>query len=291
MNPDHLDSFPENFNLDDEIIDEEEFEQELHEPDNGDENLHDYMIFLRTQPNVEFQQAELGLRNQDTDFDWLASYQNYENHEQLINFVSNLEDVSIEEEDHQIRNINLSDEQEAVLNLVRLQINYIQTGIRDEMLKQSVIVQGKAGSGKTTLIKAIKLLISDTLGTEQTPGNRFYSLIAPTGSAASNIHGKTIHSAFRISVNPDLNQLDGEQLQAFQLNYQDCHFLIIDEFSMVGCTLLRKLDLRCRQIKANESEPFGGKLPKKFKYFLIFLFNYVFLRFTLKECLYLCSVT
>lgn len=67
----------------------------------------------------------------------------------------------------------------------------------------------------------------------------------------------TIHSSFSISVNKNLNNISSRTLQRLQNDFLNCKFLIIDEMSLVGCTILGKLNLRCKSIKAVD-QPFGG---------------------------------
>ena len=52
--------------------------------------IHEWMLYLRTRPDREVEQAELGLREQDTIFDWHASYRNYQTCSQIAQFVSGI---------------------------------------------------------------------------------------------------------------------------------------------------------------------------------------------------------
>lgn len=52
--------------------------------------------------------------------------------------------------------------------------------------------------------------------------------------------------------------LDGAQLHAFKKAMRNIKFVVIDEFSMVGCELMHKIDQRLRQGKDNPNEEFGG---------------------------------
>lgn len=82
--------------------------------------------------------------------------------------------------------------------------------------------------------------------------------MAPTGSAASNIQGSTIHSKLEIIVGRTLNTLNLFTLNQLQSDFANCNFIIIDEVSMLGCSLLKKIDIRCRESKARNDVPFGG---------------------------------
>ena len=83
--------------------------------------------------------------------------------------------------------------------------------------------------------------------------------MAPTGAAAVNINGNTIHSKFRIPRNlNNFQDLKDEPLRKFQLCYKNLKFIIIDEMSMVGARLLHLIGRRCRDIFPNVNESFGG---------------------------------
>ncbi len=107
-----------------------------------------------------------------------------------------------------------------------------------------VFVTGNAGTGKTTLIRYLRRTL-----------NKRMVVVAPTGVAALNIDGVTIHSFFRlppkIHEERDIRRLaDGHLYQALDL-------LVIDEISMVRCDLLDSIDLFLRKNRSNQS-PFGG---------------------------------
>ena len=114
-------------------------------------------------------------------------------------------------------------------------------------------MQRKAGSGKSTLIHHIVKILNQKFGIDS------YALMAPTGAAAININGTTIHSKLSISIDPQLNILGFEGEKRIQETLRNCRFLIINEMSMVGCRLLKKIDLRCRTAKpAFQNMSFGG---------------------------------
>lgn len=119
-----------------------------------------------------------------------------------------------------------------------------------------IYLTGKAGTGKTTFLKYIR---------ETYPGN--VVVLAPTGVAAVNAYGQTIHSFFRLEFTP---YPPGDQrLQVPQI-YQRMSYrsekieliknlslLIIDEVSMVRCDILDAIDTILRVYRKNQ-EPFGG---------------------------------
>jgi ATP-dependent DNA helicase PIF1 len=108
-----------------------------------------------------------------------------------------------------------------------------------------VMIMGRAGTGKSTLIR--KLIEQD--GKDQV-------VIAPTGVAAVNVGGQTIHSFFRIP--PRLHNLSEVQpRRGGGKLFKNLRRVIIDEISMVRADLLDAVDYAL-QINRKDSRPFGG---------------------------------
>ena len=95
----------------------------------------------------------------------------------------------------------------------------------------------------------------------ETVGHDTIMVTAPTGAAAVNISGNTIHSKFRIPYYlTTFKDLTGESLRKFQMHYKNLKFVIIDEMSMVGAKLLHLIDRRCRDMFPTVDESCGGLL-------------------------------
>lgn len=110
-----------------------------------------------------------------------------------------------------------------------------------------VLITGRAGTGKTTFIRQ---LMKD----EKT----LQVVVAPTGIAALNAKGQTIHSFFQIP--PYLQSLDEIQPVTGVMKakvIQKLQRLIIDEISMVRADLLDKID-RALQVNRKDRRAFGG---------------------------------
>lgn len=107
-----------------------------------------------------------------------------------------------------------------------------------------IFITGRAGTGKSTFT----LLLKETL--------KSYAVVAPTGVAALNIGGQTIHSFFRIAPGP----IDFEKIKPLKhrIAYKALKTLIIDEISMVRADLLDAIDHMLRANGPNPNEPFGG---------------------------------
>ena len=139
---------------------------------------------------------------------------------------------------------SLSDQQNAALQIIR---NYIFGPDKNRQLL--MIVLGTAGTGKSYLINAIRFMFS---ANGQSDAVR---VTAPTGIAAANIHGSTIHSLLAL-----LNEnLSGGRLHNLQATLRPVRLLIIDEYSFLSTSMFDILDRQLRKIfPAKADRPFGG---------------------------------
>ncbi len=132
---------------------------------------------------------------------------------------------------------------------------------------ENLFLTGKAGTGKTTFLKYIK-----------TQTSKQCAIVAPTGVAAINAGGETIHSFLQLPFGPFVPGTVGGFGRQGDGGTQDKHsllsnlrlrdtklrllrrleLLIIDEVSMVRCDLLDSMDLVLRHVRKNWSQPFGG---------------------------------
>ena len=123
---------------------------------------------------------------------------------------------------------------------------------------KSLFLTGRAGTGKTTFLRYVA---------EST--SKRYVILAPTGVAAINAGGTTIHSFFQLPLCPYLPDVK-ELITEYQLpdRYRNLSkerikiirtldLLIIDEISMVRADLLDAIDMVLRRYRHNEA-PFGG---------------------------------
>ena len=100
-------------------------------------------------------------------------------------------------------------------------------------------------AGKSYLIMCLRKHIMETYSPDAV------EVCAPTGTAAFNIHGKTIHKAMKLPVplpSNTLVPLQGEALVELQRNMGAVKLLIVDEMSMVGRSMLRCIDSRLREV-------------------------------------------
>lgn len=122
-------------------------------------------------------------------------------------------------------------------------------------------LSGGAGVGKSVVTKAIYQGLIRCLNVcpGSNPDEVKVILCAPTGKAAHNINGNTIHSTFCIPANSGFTYkpLDMEQLNIYRLKYKELRVILIDEISMVGCKMFNFINCRLQEIMGTQ-ERFGG---------------------------------
>ncbi|WP_308466663.1 ATP-dependent DNA helicase [Rathayibacter soli] len=115
-----------------------------------------------------------------------------------------------------------------------------------ETTRQHVFVTGRAGTGKSTLLNHLAWNTEKQL-----------VIAAPTGVAALNVGGQTIHSLFRLPIGVIADhQIEQSAELRKLLNTIDT--LVIDEVSMVNADLMDAIDRALRQARQRSAESFGG---------------------------------
>ena len=127
-----------------------------------------------------------------------------------------------------------------------------------QFTRRSLFLTGKAGTGKSTFLRYIGATTK-----------KKHIILAPTGIAAINAGGATLHSFFKLPFHPLLpndsqynvrnirNTLkyNGEKLKILR----EVELIIIDEISMVRADIIDFIDKVLRIYSRNMREPFGGK--------------------------------
>ena len=126
--------------------------------------------------------------------------------------------------------------------------------------RQSVFLTGKAGTGKSTFLR----YICDNT-------KKKHVVLAPTGIAAINAGGSTLHSFFKLPFHPLLPDDPNFSLQRGRIHeffkytkphrklLEELELVIIDEISMVRADIIDAVDRILRVYSRNLREPFGGK--------------------------------
>lgn len=129
---------------------------------------------------------------------------------------------------------------------IDLAFDYIQN------TNKNIFLTGKAGTGKTTFLRRIKKEIVKQM-----------VVVAPTGVAAINAQGMTIHSFFQMPFGPFIPNAPQDPSRQRRFNsdkldlIRSLDLLVIDEISMVRSDLLDSIDDVLRKYK-DTSKPFGG---------------------------------
>ena len=149
-----------------------------------------------------------------------------------------------------------------LLNLEQMQFFYhVLHEVKMQIQPLRIFLSGGAGVGKSfvlnTLYQAVTKYFNQLSG--KNPDDIRAMKVAPTGKAAFNINGNTIHSAFNIPVSQGFNYLplDNDRLNTIRKQYKTLKIIFIDEISMVGAGLFNFLNQRLQQIMGTQS-PFGG---------------------------------
>ncbi len=120
---------------------------------------------------------------------------------------------------------------------------------------ENIFLTGKAGTGKTTFLKYLK---------EHCTKNTIVA--APTGVAAINAGGVTLHSLFQLPFHPFIPSAGGKNDLLGKMKYnkqrqqllRKMELLVIDEISMVRCDTMDAIDTLLRSVRRNYNVPFGG---------------------------------
>ena len=136
-------------------------------------------------------------------------------------------------------------------------INFSELDFNDEFVaafdalentRQHLFVTGKAGTGKSTLLQYFRHKTTKNI-----------AVLAPTGVAALNIKGQTIHSFFQFK--PDITPETVNDIimrKRKRKMYEALDAIVIDEISMVRADLLDCIDAFLRLFGPDYSRPFGG---------------------------------
>jgi ATP-dependent DNA helicase PIF1 len=133
----------------------------------------------------------------------------------------------------QVSQLLLSAEQAGVFELI-------------ENTREHVFVTGRAGTGKSTLLNHLSWNTDKQL-----------VISAPTGVAALNVGGQTIHSLFRLPIGVIADH-DIQQSAELRKLLNTIDTLVIDEVSMVNADLMDAIDRSLRQARQRSTEAFGG---------------------------------
>lgn len=133
-----------------------------------------------------------------------------------------------------IKNIEINPQFEKALHLM-------------EQTNRNIFITGKAGTGKSTLLEYFRSITTKNI-----------VVLAPTGVAAVNVSGQTIHSFFGFRPDVTIEKARREAGKSTLTIYQNLDAIVIDEISMVRSDLLDCVDQFMRIKGRAFGEPFGG---------------------------------
>jgi energy-coupling factor transporter ATP-binding protein EcfA2 len=134
------------------------------------------------------------------------------------------------------------------MSVIQFQLSAEQAAVYEtiEGTREHIFVTGRAGTGKSTLLNHLSWNTSKQV-----------VICAPTGVAALNVGGQTVHSLFRLPIGVIAGQkIEQDARLRKLLNTIDT--LVIDEISMVNADLLDAVDRSLRQARQRPDEAFGG---------------------------------
>ncbi len=112
---------------------------------------------------------------------------------------------------------------------------------------KNLFITGKAGTGKSTLLEHMRMTADKKM-----------IVLAPTGVAAINVRGETIHSFFKLKPGFELDEATNMRMDDKKRKmYGSIKTILIDEISMVRADLLDAIDIFLRRARMSE-EPFAG---------------------------------
>jgi ATP-dependent DNA helicase PIF1 len=195
-----------------------------------------YGLLLRRRTNSDFDG-----HHTDKPIEELRHSESYlETQKQLTDDTNEIPNVDI---------ANLTDNQRRLFLRVVEHYRLIQAGENPPPLQ--INIDGTARTGKLYLIDAISKALTEMANERGTKSPILR--LAPTGVAAFNIKGRTIHSSLYLPTRGD-DELDAARRLQLQERLQPIKYIILDEKSMVGRRFLSRKDSRLREgfLKHNE---------------------------------------
>ncbi|KAI3899770.1 hypothetical protein MKW92_052623 [Papaver armeniacum] len=213
------------------------------------EHLDEWMVASAMAPNSRvLEDTDLGYREIDLIHNWSQGLLDHPSIHEKKGFINTLRQTV--QETHSVSGsdtplIALSRQQKIAHDLVL-------GSLRSQSTIRLIIREGSRG--KSTLISAVVHSTRELFGNEKS-----IRIMAPTGVAAFNIGGSTIHHELAIIADKNLSykKLEAERCRRMQVDFKDTKLIIIDEYSMIGRKMLANIDLRLRDIFST-SEPFGN---------------------------------
>ena len=132
------------------------------------------------------------------------------------------------------------------------------SGRRSTVKPPLLIVHGGAGTGKSMLINNLSLWVQKLLTVSgDDPNSPYLVRCAPTGMAASNIEGQTLHTTFRFRFGNEYQSLSDKTRDQLRDHFKYVKVVVVDEMSMMKSSQLYHLHLRLCDLMQS-SDIMGG---------------------------------
>jgi ATP-dependent DNA helicase PIF1 len=252
-----LHTHPDDFYTDPVADDDTDSDNESVCTDYSDGPLADFEVFARRRPRDDLTCSftdDLGSRDLDRIYDWsshvgrnLTTPEEWDQFK-LLHYTEQA--VTVDSDPSP-----LNTEQRKLYDIVTAQ--YIEELAGNSPRPLLLNVDGVAGSGKTFTVLKLCARLQELA--QQSGKDNPVVRTAPTGVAAFNIIGKTLHSLFRLPVKQKKSSdLSNATLQSLQSVFKNIRFLVIDEKSMIDLKMLSLIDDRLRLIFPDTDQAFGG---------------------------------
>ena len=208
------------------------------------------------------QDEEINNHETTIDFDWCEAGRQYPNLQEAAQFIAHHHENiqshgTIDSTNTMYDPRQLQGKQLQVYN----QVLYHSQAQHQSHEPLRIIVSGTAGTGKSYLIGCLAKLLQSAV-----------KIMAPTGVAAFNVHGYTLHSLLHLPTRGEFKDLQGESLDDLQKSMNGVRYIIIDEMSMVGRKMFGQVDKRLRQAFPRNV---NGVLAAVHASFLVILDNFL----------------
>jgi hypothetical protein len=197
-----------------------------------------------------------------TNPDNMPSVQHYESFRSQMPIVAETQQSVLSDNEYLSLVRSLNDQQRLIFMKVYdwcfRKVTCVSTGHEPDQI--ITFITGGAGTGKSHLIRALYQMITKMLQSQaENPEEIVCLLTAPTGTAARNIHGQTIHCALNLMQGDSMSH---KILTSLRVKYTSLKCLIIDEVSMLGSESLITVHNRLTEVigKPTSNSLFGGIL-------------------------------
>ncbi len=224
----------------------------------------DWQMFAQLYPGAalpEFDSSDLGRRPIDDGWNIEEAHERWNDIDKMASYIAEQRRLAGDEfnnEEESTVEVDVSTLEQEQKDIFDLYLSTYKQILQGENVEPTLLnIDGTAGCGKTYLIRAICQELRQMAREAGEPDP--VRVLAPSGVAAWNIGGRTLHSSLAIpaSASASVTPLEGTRLANLQRHWKGVHFVIIDEKSMLGLRLFAKVDARLRQLKPQDV-PFGS---------------------------------